>query len=65
MTHIKDALEDADVVLHKFGNSLNTVLHSCYEDAGVSPEHKKTAVDDLIKGYAELKIIIKTIRDNY
>ena len=63
MKTIKEAIEASEVVLHRMGNSLNIALHGCYEDAGVTPKQMRTAVDDLIKGYAELKIIMRTIKD--
>ena len=65
MKTIKEAIEANAAVLHRMGNSLNTVLHGCYEDAGVTPKQMRAAVDDLIKGFAEMKIIHSTIKENY
>ena len=77
MKTVKEALAKADIVLledsnvlHQMGNSLNTDLHSCYEDAGVTPEQHKKAVHELIKSREELiksreklKVIFQTIKE--
>ena len=65
MKTIKEALAANGVVLHRLGNSLNTALHGCYEDAGVTPKQMKDAVDDIIKGFAEMKVIHNLIKEKY
>lgn len=63
MTVIQEALANGSKILHRMGNALNTVLHSCYEDAGVTPEQQKKAVDELIEDFTELRKIFGTLKE--
>ena len=63
MNTVKEALDKGNIVLHQMGNSLNTALHSCYDDAGVTPEQHKKAVNELIKSREELQVIFRAMKE--
>ena len=63
MKTLEEVFEAGAAILHRIGNSLNTTLHSCYEDAGVTDRQKKEAVEDLIKGFEELRELFDSLKE--
>ena len=63
MKTLEEIYKAGAAILHGIGNSLNTVLHGCYEDAGVTDKQKKAAVDDLIKAFEELRELFNDLKE--